>query len=96
MTARRRLYFVIVGATLIALFWLAVITVPPRSAGAVAFLALFAITLPWTVIGFWNACIGFVILRFCRDPVAAVNPPAAAIRGDEPIEFHRNSRLHSP
>ena len=74
MTARRRLYSAMVGATLIALLHLAVVTVPPRSAGAVAFLALFAVTLPWSVIGFWNACIGFVILRFCRDPVAAVNP----------------------
>ena len=46
---------------------------------------LFLVTLPWTVIGFWNAAIGFVIMRFARDPVAAVTPAAARIRGDEPI-----------
>jgi membrane glycosyltransferase len=86
MTARRKLYSAMVGATLIALLCLAVVTVPPRSAGAIAFLALFAVTLPWSVIGFWNACIGFVLLRFCRDPVATVNPPATSVRGDEPIE----------
>ena len=27
-------------------------------------LALFALTLPWMVIGFWNAVIGFLIMRF--------------------------------
>ncbi len=31
-----------------------------------ALLGLFLITLPWSVIGFWNAAIGFVILRFAR------------------------------
>ena len=65
--------------------WLASVAVPPRSFGAIAFLVLFAVTLPWSVIGFWNAVIGFLIMRFCRDPAAAVNPLAARIRGDEPV-----------
>ena len=30
----------------------------------VVLLVLFALTLPWTVIGFWNATIGFLIMRF--------------------------------
>ena len=38
----------------------------------IVLLALFLVTLPWTVIGFWNAAIGFVIMRFARDPAAAV------------------------
>ena len=42
-------------------------------------------TLPWYVIGFWNAAIGLLIMRFARDPVAAVTPVAGRIRGDEPI-----------
>ena len=46
---------------------------------------LFAITLPWYVIGFWNATIGLLIMRFARDPVAAVTPVAGRVRGDEPI-----------
>jgi membrane glycosyltransferase len=65
--------------------WLAAIAVPPRSAGAIAFVALFAITLPWTVVGFWNAAIGFLVMRLCRDPVANVNPLATNIRGNEPL-----------
>jgi membrane glycosyltransferase len=45
---------------------------------------LFAITLPWSVIGFWNATIGLFIMR-SADPVAAVTPVSARVRGDEPI-----------
>jgi membrane glycosyltransferase len=46
---------------------------------------LFTVTLPWSVIGFWNATIGFLIMRFCANPAATVNPLAASIRGDEPV-----------
>jgi membrane glycosyltransferase len=85
LAGRRALYFSLVGATIAGLLWLAAIAVPPRSLGAVAFLALFAVTLPWSAIGFWNACIGFVVMRCASDPVAAVNPLAASIGGDEEI-----------
>lgn len=82
---RRALFAVLVAATMLAVLWLATVAVPPRSFGAIAFLVLFAVTLPWSVIGFWNAAIGFVIMRFARDPAATVNPLAASIRGDEPV-----------
>ena len=48
-------------------------------------LLFFGLTMPWSVIGFWNAAIGFFIMRFARDPVAAVLPSVARLRGDEPI-----------
>jgi membrane glycosyltransferase len=51
----------------------------------IAILALALITLPWAVIGFWNAVIGFIILRFARDPDAVMTPATARVRGDEPI-----------
>ena len=82
---RRALFAVLVVGTICGILGLACVAVPPRTYGAVAFLLLFAITLPWTVIGFWNAAIGLVIMRSARDPVAAVNPMAASVRGDEPI-----------
>jgi membrane glycosyltransferase len=85
LARRRSLVAVIAGATIGAILWLAATAVPPRSASAIAFLALFAATLPWSTIGFWNASIGFLIMCFSRDPVATVNPMAAHIRGDEPI-----------
>src|SRR5262249_6721562 len=43
------------------------------------------LTLPWMVIGFWNAVIGFCLLRFAVDPVAAVFPGASAGRGNAPV-----------
>ena len=47
--------------------------------------ALFAVTLPWYVIGFWNADHRAPDHALCRDPVAAVTPVAGRVRGDEPI-----------
>ena len=85
LARRRALYAVLVGATMAAMLWLAAVAVPPHSFGAISFLVLFTVTLPWSVVGFWNATIGFLIMRFCRDPVVAVNPLAASIRGDEPV-----------
>ena len=85
LTRRRALFAGLVAATMLALLWLAAIAVPPYSVGAISFLVLFAITLPWSTIGFWNAFIGFCIIRLSRDPAVTVNPLAASIRGDEPI-----------
>ena len=45
---------------------------------------LFAVTLPWSVIGFWNATFGLFIMR-SDNPVAAVTPVSARVTGTEPI-----------
>ena len=45
----------------------------------------FAIGTPWTVLGFWNAVIGFVLLHGVRDGMAQVAPFAAAGDGHEPV-----------
>jgi membrane glycosyltransferase len=82
---RRAIYAVLALFTTVGVLSLAIVAVPPRSAGAVMFLVLFAVTLPWSVVGFLNASIGFLIMRLARDPVAAVNPAVARIRGDEPV-----------
>jgi membrane glycosyltransferase len=85
--ARQALFFALVALSLIALLWLSVVALSVGRFGAVDYLlvALFAVTLPWTVISFWNATIGLLIMRFARDPVAAVTPIAGCVRGDEPI-----------
>ncbi len=44
-------------------------------------LVAFAIGLPWTILGFWNALIGLSLLHGCRKPMAAVAPFAEA--GDQ-------------
>ena len=63
------------------------IALAPGGFGVLDFIlvALFAMTLPWFVIGFWNATIGFLIMRFARDPVAAVLPVADGVKDGGPI-----------
>ncbi len=87
LTGRRALFAALVIATMAAVMWLSAVALAADGLGLldIVLLALFLITLPWTVIGFWNAAIGFLILRFARNPVATVTPAAARIRGDEPI-----------
>jgi membrane glycosyltransferase len=85
--ARRVLFAALVLPTIAALLAL---TGYALSAGGFSLadyilLLLFALTMPWSVIGFWNGVIGFCIMRFARDPVAFVTPAAAQGRGDERI-----------
>ena len=63
--------------------WLAALALAPGGFGVLdlAALVLFAVTLPWMVAGFWNAVIGFIIMRFSADPAAAVLPAAGADPG---------------
>ncbi len=87
LTGRRALFGVLVIATMAGVLALAAATL---SAGGldgldVVLLALLAVTLPWTSIGFWNAAIGFLVMRFARDPVAAVFPAAGRERDDAPV-----------
>jgi membrane glycosyltransferase len=84
---RRALFAVLVLLTVAGLVALAAFALSPGGFGAVdiVLIVLFAVTLPWYVIGFWNATIGLAIMRFAPDPVAAVLPAAAGVRGDEPI-----------
>ncbi|MTW17589.1 glucans biosynthesis glucosyltransferase MdoH [Rhodoplanes serenus] len=87
VAARRALFATLVAVTLAALVALMVRVLAPGGFGAfdLAVTVLFAVTLPWTVIGFWNAVIGFLILRFADDPVAAVLPGVARVAPDAAI-----------
>src|SRR6185369_5919127 len=87
MTWRRALFALLFGAAMLGSLALAAFALSPGGLDAVdiVILVLFSITLPWMIAGLWNAVIGFLIMRFARDPIAAVVPEAALIRGDEPI-----------
>ncbi|HMA74789.1 MAG TPA: glucans biosynthesis glucosyltransferase MdoH [Xanthobacteraceae bacterium] len=87
LSGRRVLFAFLVTSTIAAVMWLSAVALSADGLSMLdlVLLALFLVTLPWTVIGFWNAAIGFLILRFAKDPVAAVTPAVARIRGDEPI-----------
>jgi membrane glycosyltransferase len=47
--------------------------------------AAFLVGLPWTVMGFWNAAIGFTLLHLVSHPVARVAPYLKAGRRRTPI-----------
>jgi membrane glycosyltransferase len=87
MTGRRVQYAALFAATSAGLLALAAAALSPGGFSVLDFvlLAMFALTLPWIVVGFWNAVIGFLIMRFAGDPIAAIFPVAAAVRGNEPI-----------
>ncbi|MEZ5826515.1 MAG: glucans biosynthesis glucosyltransferase MdoH [Geminicoccaceae bacterium] len=45
----------------------------------ITMLVLFAATLPWTMIGFWNAVLGLLVLSLSRDPASTACPPHAGL-----------------
>jgi membrane glycosyltransferase len=87
MFARRAAFAVLFSLIMAGSLGLAALALSPGGLGIfdVIALVLFAITLPWMVAGFCNAVIGFVIMRFSADPVAAVLPAIARIRDDDPV-----------
>ena len=87
MFARRATFAVLFLVTMAGSLWLAAVALAPGGFGILdlAALVLFAVTLPWMVAGFCNAVIGFIIMRFSADPVAAVLPAAGLIGDDQPV-----------
>ena len=85
---RRRVVFasLVIGTALLLLGLMATaLFAQGVDALGVSILALFALTLPWTTIGFWNAVIGFYLMHFTRDPAGLVAPHLRSIQGDEPL-----------
>jgi len=84
---RAGLFFLAVGLTIAALIWLAVKALSAGGFGIVDLILvmLFAVTLPWYVLGFWNALIGLLIMRLSRDPVRTVMPITGRVARDAPI-----------
>ena len=84
---RRVLFAALVAAVTGGALALAVLALSPGGLDAVdvVLLALYAIALPWLLIGVSVSIVGFCIMQLSRDPLAATFPAAARIRGDEPI-----------
>ncbi len=76
---RRLVFFALVTVSIAVLLLLAVLTLSAGGFGGLdgLLLVLFTLTTPWVVVGFWNAAIGFVVMRFTSDPIATVIPQAA-------------------
>ena len=88
MTWRRVGFAALVLSTSGALLWLMALTLFVDDVDPIGLLmlALFALTLPWTAIGFWNAVIGFAVMTFSRDPAQAVAPDLCNVADDAPID----------
>jgi len=80
LTRRRALVIALNVATYAGLLaWLATILAHGGWSVLDGFLfAAFAIGTPWTVLGFWNAVIGFLLLHLHRNPLKAVAPFAVS------------------
>lgn len=63
-TARRRLMAAAVGVTILAMVLLMALSLSPGGLVALEWVLLgcFALTLPWTVVGFWNATLGLMLM----------------------------------
>jgi membrane glycosyltransferase len=87
LTGRRVAFAGLCVVSITAILWLAAEALAGNGRPwlDLALLVLFGLTLPWIVIGFWNSAIGVVLMRLFPDRLRIVVPPAAAIRGDEPI-----------
>jgi membrane glycosyltransferase len=104
---RRVLFFSLVGLTIVVLtVWLGALFVADGlSVVDLSMVALFALTLPWLAIGFWNGLIGFILLRQGPMPSPIVplkdldGPPAPVsgrtalvvpIRDEDPAQVFAN------
>lgn len=87
VAVRRRFFVFAVLATIAVMLSAMVAAVAPGGLDAldVTMILLLAATLPWSAIGFWNAAIGFWLMRRLADPTGHICPPAARVHGGEPI-----------
>jgi membrane glycosyltransferase len=85
---RRAGFVLAVTATVLGLLWLmsATLFVQKVDAMGLAMLLAFAITLPWTVIGFWNAAIGLALMAASRNAAGLVAPHMHADDARQPID----------
>ena len=76
MVLRRLTFAFLVFATFCSLVALMVLTLSPGGYSVldVVILFCFIVTLPWTIIGFWNATIGLLVMCLTSDPAKAVCP----------------------
>ncbi len=83
---RRRLFAFVCFATLVLMTDRLAQILAPGGFGPVEILMIlmFVVFVPWSILGFWNSLLGF-LLWFTRDPMEAINPVATRAREDDPI-----------
>ncbi len=83
---RRRLFAFVCFATLVLMTDRLAQILAPAGFGLIEILMIlmFIVFMPWSILGFWNSALGF-LLWFTRDPMQAINPVATRAREDDPI-----------
>jgi membrane glycosyltransferase len=86
MSVRRTLFFSLSLTTALIMLWLMDSTLSDNIPYLLRtfLMALFAMTLPWMVVGFWNATIGLMLCQFSKNPASLVFLNAAGAQ-DEPL-----------
>lgn len=76
LTVRRIIFSFLLATSFLALATLMFVTLSPGGYSALDLFIFgcFLVTLPWTIIGFWNAVIGLLVMRLSKDPIATVCP----------------------
>ena len=87
ITNRRRIFASLVFLSIASLLGLMYATLSTKGLTALELVMMicFFVTLPWLVIGFWNAVIGLILMRFTKNPVSIVNPLLSEYKDDSPI-----------
>ena len=87
ITNRRRIFTVLVTLSIACLLALMYATLSTKGLTALELVMMgcFFVTLPWLVIGFWNAVFGFILMHFSKNPASIVNPMLAEYEERAPI-----------
>lgn len=87
ISARRVVFALLSLTSALFMLWLMNDALSPElpTALRLTMLALFGVTLPWMVVGFWNAVIGLLICQLSTHPTAAVLPAEMDITDTEPL-----------
>jgi membrane glycosyltransferase len=87
MSVRRTIFFSLSLTTAFFMLWLMHSTLAENTPYLLyaLIMVLFALTLPWMVVGFWNAIIGLILCQFSKDPTSLVFPAAALTSQDKPL-----------
>lgn len=87
ISARRGLFCLLSVSTALLMLWLMHEALSPQAPTVlyVTFMILLGVTLPWMVVGFWNALIGLLLCQLSTEPTAAVLPREMDIEDNEPL-----------
>jgi membrane glycosyltransferase len=87
ITVRRVIFFVLSIATAFLMLYLVHETLAANTPliMRVILLLLFTLTLPWMVVGFWNAIIGLILCQFFKNPITVILPNSMRVNDTVPL-----------